>query len=148
MTRRVSTALALCIALLTLAASCGDDDGDNAGGDGDGASATTSTAAAASDATASAAGPQSAEEAAAALYEAWRAEDHVAAQDVSEMDAHTKLFATPGEDADWAFQGCEAGDADRVFECAFSYEGGAASMRVALTGLYGWRVLDISFGAD
>ncbi len=146
MLRRLAPRVALCAAtLLFAAASCG---GDDEGGSGAGSAATTTGTPATSDVTAVPGGPQSAEEVAQALYDAWRAGDHVAAQDVSEMDAQTVLFATPGADADWTFQGCEEGDAERVFDCAFSYEGGAATMRTALTGLFGWRVLAVTFTAD
>lgn len=146
MLRRLAPRVVIGAATLLFAtASCGgDDDGDS----GAGSAATTAEAPETSDVTAVPGGPRSAEEAAQALYDAWRAGDHAAAQDVSEMDAQTVLFTTPGADADWTFQGCVEGDAERVFDCAFSYEGGAATMRTALTGLYGWRVLAVTFTAD
>lgn len=146
MTRRLAVTVALCVAFVLLAGSCGDEGGGKDGAEG--ANRAGPSTVSGPDVTAKAGGPQSAEEAARALYDAWRADDHVAAQDVSEMDAHRTLFATPGEGADWAFQGCDGAGADRVFDCAFTYEGGAAQMRVALTGLYGWRVLEVAFTAD
>lgn len=146
--RRLPAIAVLCAATVLGVAACGDDDSggeppsESSAGAADEEGATTTP-----DATAKPGGPQSAEETAQAFYEAWRVEDHEAAQEISEMEAHTTLFATPGADADWTFQGCEEAG-ERLFDCAFSYEGGSAQMRVALTGLYGWRVLAVTFTAD
>ena len=149
MTRRLILVTALCVAAVMGAGSCGgdDDSGGEPSSDASSGAADEDGSTPTPDATAKPGGPQSAEETAQAFYEAWRAEDHEAAQEISEMEAHTTLFATPGADADWTFQGCEEAG-ERIFDCAFSYEGGSAQMRVALTGLYGWRVLAVSFTAD
>ena len=92
--------------------------------------------------------PQTAEQTAKALYEAWRSDDRQAASYVADAVAQDALFATSGEGANWTFQGCEPAASETESRCAFSYEGGAAFMSVALSDSGVWHVTEVTFAAD
>lgn len=90
----------------------------------------------------------SAEAAAKSLYAAWRKYDRQAARRVASSIAVNQLFKTrPTKDApQWQFQGCDKRPGG--YDCSYSYEGGAATMRVTGSARAGYLVKSVKFIAD
>ena len=83
------------------------------------------------------------------FYRSWRNHDRVRARKVAGARTVQKLFRTRANGPGWAFQGCNEFDTpDPHFDCAFSYEGGAAIMTVSDSDAFGWFVTGIRFQAD
>ncbi len=82
------------------------------------------------------------------LYGAWKKSDRPAARRVASRSAVNQLFKTrfTGDAPDWQFQGCERRGSG--YDCSYSYEGGAAIMRVTGSASAGFLVSSVKFIAD
>lgn len=144
MLRKTTVLAALALTVALVAAGCGDDKGEE--------TTKTSKAPASTfpgevgslpEPTAVKGGPQSAEDAARELYEAWKAGDASRANKVADEDVVTALFAKSGKDFTWTFGECEATDVQRTYTCTWTGKG-APTMTVANTRGYGWYVIDLT----
>jgi hypothetical protein len=80
------------------------------------------------------------------LYADWMRDDRAAALLVASPAVVRSLFKTSGKGGHWEFQGCSR--SRQGFLCSYSYEGGAANMRVRGSRARGYRVVGISYIAD
>lgn len=145
MLRTITAPAALALSAALLLTGCGDDDDNDAGGDETTTTITTFPGEVESlpEPTAVEGGPQSAEEAAQELYDAWQAGDAGRANAVSEGETVDMLFQQAPEGIEWTLEECEETGTERVWSCTWSGEG-APTMTVAFTRGYGWRVIDLA----
>ena len=112
----------------------------------------TTTTEAATTTTGTSNGPGNPEDAARGLYASWTAGSRDAAEAFATDDVVDQLFASPGQDANWTFQGCE-GVAGGAY-CSFSYEGGSVQMHLVNLSVVGdgsatgYKVDELQFLAD
>ena len=147
MTRRALVVVGLLL-VVAVAAGCNGDDDESSEG-------TTSTrvtepsSSTTADTTAVTVGIicSTAEDASQSLVDAWGSGDAAAAQRCATETVVGELFATDGAGNTWQSQGCDRTDPG-VPVCAYSYEGGAAFLKVEGTEAEGWKVTGLSFTAD
>jgi hypothetical protein len=143
-------AVAVIGGVVALALSGGDDDADQTASTTTTLPATTSTTlGAGDDETTVTVGIicTTAEDASTSFVNAWLAGDPAAAKRCATDDAVATLFARSGAGAQYTFQGCDRTDPG-VPICSYSYEGGAAQLKVEGTEAAGWKVTAVSYIAD
>lgn len=145
MLRTITVPAALVVSAALLLTGCGDDGDDDTGGGGAETTITTFPGEVESlpDPTAVPGGPQSAEEAAQELYDAWQAGDAGRANRVSEGETVDRLFRRAPADFEWTLEGCEETATERIWTCTWAGDG-EPTMTVAFTRGYGWRVVDLA----
>ena len=147
MTRRALVVVGLLLVVAVAAGCNGDDDESNEG--------TTSTrvtepsSSTTADTTAVTVGIicSTAEDASQSLVDAWGSGDEAAARRCATDEVVGELFATDGAGNTWQSQGCDRTDPG-VPVCAYTYEGGAAFLKIEGTEAEGWKVTGLSFTAD
>jgi hypothetical protein len=87
------------------------------------------------------------EDAAKSVVSAWEAADRPAAERCASVSALDTLFKTSGAGASWTFQNCGGADPG-VPTCQFSYQGGAANLKMTGTEATGWKVDEVTYIAD
>lgn len=145
MLRTITVPAALALSAALLLTGCGDDDSGTGGEEETETTITTfpGEVEALPEPTAVEGGPQSAEEAAQELYDAWQAGDAGRANEVSEGETVDMLFQRAPEEVEWTLDGCEETETERIWSCSWSGEG-APAMTVAFTRGYGWRVIGLT----
>jgi hypothetical protein len=88
-----------------------------------------------------------AEDASQTLVDAWGSGDEAAAKRCATDAVVDEIFLTDGAGNTWTSQGCDRTNPG-VPVCAYSYEGGAAFLKVEGTEAEGWKVTGLSFTAD
>ncbi len=147
MTRRALVVVGLLLVVAVAAGCNGGDDESNEG--------TTSTrvtepsSSTTADTTAVTVGIicSTAEDASQSLVDAWGSGDQAAARRCATDEVVGELFATDGAGNTWQSQGCDRTDPG-VPVCAYTYEGGAAFLKIEGTEAEGWKVTGLSFTAD
>ena len=88
------------------------------------------------------------EDAAQGLFNAWKAKDRAAAKKYASDIAISALF-DEGSAEGLQFQGCEKDESESdQYNCGYTYEGGAAIMRVTGNDTDGYKVTGAGFVAD
>jgi leucyl aminopeptidase (aminopeptidase T) len=88
-----------------------------------------------------------AEDASQSLVDAWGSDDEAAARRCATDEVVDELFLTDGSGNTWMSQGCDRTDPG-IPVCAYTYEGGAAFLKVEGTEAEGWKVTGLEFVAD
>jgi hypothetical protein len=88
-----------------------------------------------------------AEDASQSLVDAWGSDDEAAARRCATDEVVDELFLTDGSGNTWMSQGCDRTDPG-IPVCAYTYEGGAAFLKVEGTEAEGWKVTALDFRAD
>jgi len=147
-TRRALVAVGL---LLVVAVAAGCNGGDDESSEGTTSTRVTepSSSSTTEDTTAVTVGIicSTAEDASQSLVDAWGSGDEAAAKRCATDEVVGELFATDGAGNTWQSQGCDRSDPG-VPVCAYTYEGGAAFLKVEGTEAEGWKVTGLSFTAD
>jgi hypothetical protein len=146
-TRRARVVLGL---LMVVAVAAGCNGGDDESGEGTTSTRVTepssSTTADTTDVTVGIV-CSTAEDASQSLVDAWGSGDQAAARRCATDEVVGELFATDGAGNTWQSQGCDRTDPG-VPVCAYTYEGGAAFLKIEGTEAEGWKVTGLSFTAD
>lgn len=88
------------------------------------------------------------EDAAAGLFNAWKAKDRAAASKYA-SDIAVKTLFDEGSAEGLEFQGCNKDeDGGDFYNCAYTYEGGAVFMQVTGSDAEGYKVTGAGFVAD